>query len=121
MNHFKILGYVYLVSGIIGILGAAMATAAIYSQTTFFTITPDTQKILIDSGYGSWLLIALWASAILSTGAGVGILRNLPGAKVIVTLLGILSLFSIPIGTAIGIYTLWVLYRNPVKPENGMQ
>jgi len=41
--------------------------------------------------------------------AGWGLMQREPWARVIALVLGFISLFNIPFGTAVGIYTLWVL------------
>jgi len=40
---------------------------------------------------------------------GYGLLQREPWARVIALVLGFLSLFNIPFGTAVGVYTMWVL------------
>ena len=41
--------------------------------------------------------------------AGWGLLQREPWARVLAVVLAFISLFNIPFGTAIGVYTLWVL------------
>jgi hypothetical protein len=41
--------------------------------------------------------------------AGWGLLQREPWARVLTLVVGFISLFNIPLGTALGIYTLWVL------------
>ncbi|HEY7616961.1 MAG TPA: hypothetical protein VH744_09170, partial [Terriglobales bacterium] len=41
--------------------------------------------------------------------AGWGLLQRLPWARVLSLIVAFLALFSIPLGTALGVYTLWVL------------
>lgn len=41
--------------------------------------------------------------------AGWGLLQREPWARILTLVLGFISLFHVPFGTAIGIYTLWVL------------
>jgi len=41
--------------------------------------------------------------------AGWGLLQREPWARMLTIILAFLALFSIPFGTALGIYTLWVL------------
>lgn len=41
--------------------------------------------------------------------AGWGLMQREPWGRVIALVLGFISLFNIPFGTAIGVYTLWVL------------
>jgi hypothetical protein len=40
---------------------------------------------------------------------GLGLLKRKPWARILVIILGCLDLIEFPIGTAIGIYTLWVM------------
>jgi hypothetical protein len=41
--------------------------------------------------------------------AGWGLLQREPWARIVVLVLGFVSLFNIPFGAAVGVYTLWVL------------
>jgi hypothetical protein len=41
--------------------------------------------------------------------AGYGLLTRKPWARVLAIVVGILNLVNFPVGTAIGLYTLWVL------------
>ena len=41
--------------------------------------------------------------------AGWGLLTRKPWARVLAMVVGILGLVNVPIGTAIGLYTLWAL------------
>jgi hypothetical protein len=52
-------------------------------------------------------LILLKATAGFIT--GWGLLQREPWARVGVLIIGFISLFNVPIGTALGVYTLWVL------------
>ena len=60
------------------------------------------------------ILIYLAGSTLLLLGAGgvcvgLGLLQHRPWARTAAIILAILSLFHPPFGTALGIYTLWVL------------
>ena len=59
-------------------------------------------------------LLSVVAIFVLAKGAcgfiaGWGLMQREPWARIIALILGFLSLFNIPFGTAIGVYTLWVL------------
>ena len=41
--------------------------------------------------------------------AGWGLLQREPWARAVTLVIGFISLFNVPLGTALGIYTLWVL------------
>jgi len=49
--------------------------------------------------------------------AGWGLLQREPWARVVALVLGFISLFNIPLGTAVGVYTLWVLLPRQSQEE----
>jgi hypothetical protein len=42
---------------------------------------------------------------------GLGLLQGREWARILVLILSVLNLFNIPIGTAIGVYSIWVLMQ----------
>ncbi len=54
----------------------------------------------------------LAAVAVPGIVGGVGVLRLKPWSRYLVLALSVLALFSIPIGTAIGVYSIWVLVQD---------
>jgi len=58
-----------------------------------------------------WLILAKAAAGFF---AGWGLLQREEWARTVALVVGFLALLNVPIGTALGIYTLWVLRRrNP--------
>jgi hypothetical protein len=57
----------------------------------------------------SAVAIFILAKAACGFIAGWGLLQREPWARVIALVLGFISLFNIPFGTAVGVYTMWVL------------
>lgn len=53
--------------------------------------------------------LLLLAAAVLGIAAGWGLLTHQPWARILAIVLGIIALVRVPFGTALGIYTLWVL------------
>jgi hypothetical protein len=53
--------------------------------------------------------IFVLGKAVLGFFAGWGLLHREPWARILAVVLGFISLFNIPFGTAVGVYTLWVL------------
>jgi hypothetical protein len=46
---------------------------------------------------------------------GWALIDRRPWARIVAIVLGVLSLFHFPVGTALGIYTLWVLLSNDAE------
>jgi hypothetical protein len=46
---------------------------------------------------------------------GIGLLKLKPWGRILTLIVGILKLLDIPIGTALGVYTIWVLMREDVE------
>ena len=61
---------------------------------------------------GSLLIVAAGGICV-----GWGLMERLSWARGVAVVLGVISLFHPPIGTALGIYTLWVLLANDAGPQ----
>ena len=65
-------------------------------------------------GVVGWLVLAKAAMGIVT---GWGLLQHEDWARVVALVFGFLALLSVPIGTALGIYTLWVLLPSQSEEE----
>jgi apolipoprotein N-acyltransferase len=81
-----------------------------------FVPFPMRAFILPLAGFIGTLLLATAVAGLL---AGWGLLNYRPWARVLALVLGIISLLHVPFGTALGIYTLWVLL--PAESEREYQ
>ncbi len=63
-------------------------------------------------GIVGWLILAKAAVGFIT---GWGLLQREEWARIVALVIGFLALLSVPVGTALGIYTLWVLL--PAKSE----
>jgi hypothetical protein len=61
-----------------------------------------------------WLILAKAAVGFLT---GWGLLQHEDWARVVALVMGFIALLSVPIGTALGIYTLWVLLPSQSEQE----
>ncbi len=112
-THVKVLAVLYLVMSGIGLLFAlliffAMGTAA---SIVGISASPDDAAIAIPflgiTGTAISLFLLLLSLPGLITGWGMLKLR--PWARILGIVLAVISLINFPIGTAIGVYGLWVL------------
>jgi len=111
-SHKRVLGIIYIVSGVLLVM-VMMALSMFFSvfATWLADSAGEDQQWIF-----SWLFPFISSIAILicvfialpSLIAGWGLLNNKSWAMLLALIVGCLRLFSFPIGTAIGIYTIWV-------------
>lgn len=109
-THIKVLGFLYIIAGAIlivlgllflGIIGAVSASQHMFSMGG-----------VIGTAVAAFFVILSIPSII----AGVGLLKRREWARILTIVLGVLHLFGFPVGTALGIYTLYVLFNDQTKP-----
>ena len=76
-------------------------------------ISGDLEAIAITSTVSAFVGTLLLVPAIPFFAGGIGLLKGAPWARIVVLVLGCLSLIIIPLGTILGIYTILMLS----KPE----
>ena len=107
-QHINILGWIYIVLGGLGFLAAVFV---LFGTVGGGLLSGDAEAALITSGVGFFVALLVAVLSIPSLIGGWGLLKRRPWARILVMILGALQLLSIPVGTIIGIYTLWALTR----------
>jgi hypothetical protein len=107
-QHVSILGWLFIVGNALFLLigGFVFTLLTGLGQTV---IDPEARAILPLVGSTVGLLLALLSVPGLA--AGYGLLTRKPWARVLGIVVAVLGLFNFPVGTAIGIYALWVLLQ----------
>lgn len=80
-------------------------------------LSGDASALAITSGVGTFVAVLFMLLSIPSFLAGYGLLRRAEWGRVLAFIMSILDLFSFPIGTAVGGYTIWVLMKEEVRAE----
>jgi len=86
-----------------GAFGAFMASVAHDSRAT--------GVLALFGGLGATFLIFFMGLAALEIAGGAMLLNGSAGGRVLTILFSILALVNFPIGTVIGVYSLWALLR----------
>ncbi|UCG59319.1 MAG: protein kinase [Phycisphaerales bacterium] len=107
-EHLKIVAIVRIAWGILGIV-IAVTVFALVAGTGIATGDSTATAILLASG-GAIALFPLVLS-VPDVIAGVGLLKRRRWARILALIMGVLDLPLVPIGTATGIYTIYVLMR----------
>jgi hypothetical protein len=107
-QHRKVLGVLYLVFGALWAIGALVLLGLFVGGV----IHPDdAEERLAFRTMGVALVMLLAVLAAIGISGGVGMLKRRAWAKVPVLIAGLASLFHFPIGTILGIYTLWFWFQ----------
>lgn len=111
-SHKRILGILYIISGalqMIFIFGLSMFISTVLAFA-MREVDPEQEVIieLITSIFQFLPAVIIIFFSIPAIIAGIGLLYKQSWALVLALILGCFKLFSFPIGTALGVYTIWV-------------
>ena len=111
-SHKRILGILYIISGalqMIFIFGLSMFISTVLAFA-MREVDPGQEVIIevITSIFQFLPAVIIIFFSIPAIIAGIGLLYKQSWALVMALILGCFKLFSFPIGTALGVYTIWV-------------
>jgi hypothetical protein len=126
-DHVKILGILHIVFGSLGIVGAVVVLLIFGGIAGIVGASADTADadratgMAVLGGIGLVVFVIILLLSVPSLLAGIGLLKYRPWARMLTIVLSALDLLHVPLGTALGIYGLWVLlnqqtealFRNP--------
>ncbi len=110
-KHFNVIAYLNFAYG--GLLAAAaLIVGAVFSLISQVPSTEmATEEAYLVGGIGAVIAFVLILFAIPYWIAGYAILKRFAWGRILGMILGALALFSIPIGTALGVYVIWAFTR----------
>jgi hypothetical protein len=108
-KHVTILGVLYIGLNIPLIIAAVIVFIVLAGSGL---LSGDVNGLAFMTGLATVIFYFLIILAIPSILGGIGLLKRKKWARILVLILGCLNLPSIPFGTALGIYTLWVLIKD---------
>jgi hypothetical protein len=113
-KHQSILGSVFLALGILHVIGIivllfifGLGSAILFIVGTENPDIPEAVKFL-PAGLGAFIALIVAITGIPNLIAAYGLLKNRPWGLIVGLIVGILNLPSIPLGTAVGVYAIWV-------------
>jgi hypothetical protein len=105
-THIKVLSWLHIVLGVLGVISAGIVFLVVAGGGL---ISGDRTAIAVTSLVAiiiSGFILLISAPGVV---AGLGLLSYRPWARILTLILGILNLPGFPIGTLLGIYTIWAL------------
>jgi hypothetical protein len=116
-THVRVAAWLHIVMGALVVAFFAFIGLAV-SAAGAFGISQGLQPGIAAwiAGFGVLVFGFFIAFAALEIVGGVLLLRGSPAGRVITIIYSVLSLLNIPIGTVVGIYSLWALLRAVPQP-----
>jgi len=114
-EHRRILGIIYLVWGLFDLF---LLTLAMIFVTRWLPILVEEPEVVMVSD----ILTIIFSGLILFKSlpciiGGAGLLNGKKWAETLVLVIGCIALFFFPIGTAIGVFTIYVYVQDRKKTE----
>ena len=111
-GHIRLLGIFWLAISVFRLI-PGMFLFAIFRHGTMDFLPPDVPMFV--HGLLRGVGVMFMASAVVGIVAGWGLLERQPWARMLAIVMGCFNLIDMPFGTALGVYTLWVLL--PAKSD----
>ena len=112
-KHVKILGILLIVSGVLDIIGASIGYSVFAGSRMLYRAYSYTHCLHYVYGWFGLMMIGLiMLYAVPAIIAGWGVLNRWSWARIFGMIVCIIHLTSLPLGTALGIYGLWVLFSD---------
>jgi hypothetical protein len=118
-DHLKIVGVLYIVIGSFAlILGIFLLLGCFFINTIphpMFYNSAEFNPFSILFFACLFMSILTILFALIDLIGGINLLKKREWARILIIVMAILKFFKIPVGTAIGIYTIWVLTHLDTK------
>ncbi len=112
-KHVTLVGVLHIVYHALGVVWA-FVIFGLLGVVGRVSGDPDAAVILgVVGAVVATMLIVLSVPGIIG---GIGLLRNRGWGRIVAMVVGILGLIDVPFGTALGVYTLWVLMHDDAIP-----
>lgn len=108
-KHVTLLGALFIAYHVIGLLVGFVIMTVL---STIGCLSGDPVAVTILSTIGVGIGMFLIVLSIPGLVAGIWLLMRRPWARILALIVGAFQLIDIPLGTALGIYTFWVLLND---------
>lgn len=106
--HISVLGWLYIAANACFLL-LSLVTLSILPLINTLIHDPDAISVL--TFIGTAFAVVMGVLGLPGMITGYGLLNHRPWARVLALVLGVLGILNFPVGTALGLYTLWVLLQ----------
>lgn len=119
-GHVKALGVLHIVLGAFGVIAAAVVLllfGGIVAIVDYNAPRGDADVAVPILGIvGGLIALLVFVLSVPGIIVGIGLYGLRPWSRILGIVLSALDILNVPIGTAIGVYGLWVLLHNQTEP-----
>lgn len=108
-QHVSFVGALHIGFGILGLIGALAVYITFNFAEGFVEQEPLAEQVITFLGGTLSLLILFFAC--LGIIGGIGVFSYKPWARILVMIVSAINCLNVPIGTAKGVYSIWVLMQ----------
>jgi hypothetical protein len=111
-SHVTVLGVIHIALGSLGLLAAGIVFVAVFGGGL---ISGDPHAMFVTSIVGGSIAAFLGLLSLPGVICGFGLIKLKSWARVLALVLAVLNLPNVPLGTALGIYSFWVLLNQETE------
>lgn len=112
-QHITVVGALRIGSAILGIMVAGLIVLFLIGPGIIAgCVDGDGEALMILTAIALPLAFFFLLLSVLDIIGGIGVLKRKNWARYLVMIHSVLDLFNFPVGTALGIYCIWVLAHN---------
>src|SRR5262245_5248226 len=119
ITHVKVLAWLHIIFGGLAVLAGVIVLVVLGGIAGLVGASepPADARIAVPilGGIGTAVFFFLTVLGVPGIIAGAGLLKFAPWARILTLVLSALDLLNVPIGTALGIYGLWVLTKRETE------
>ena len=108
-KHLTIVAALQVGFSLLGILAAIIVYSVLHSV---MHIADDPEAARVLSIVARWVSLFLLVISVPGLIGGIGLFMKKSWARILVLIISVLDLLNIPIGTAVAVYTIWVLVQD---------
>jgi hypothetical protein len=115
-QHVTVVGALQIGLSLLTLVAGVIVAVVLVGTGLFLVPTQGDEEAIpillgVGLGVGGFLVILSLPGII----GGWGLLRYKPWARILVIILAVIELFNVPLGTAVGVYSLWALLQNETE------
>jgi len=112
-RHITILGVLHIANSALGIIAAVIVFTIVAGAGI---LSGDPEAMTITSIVGSSIALFLLVLSVPGIIGGIGLLQHRQWGRILILVVGFLNLLNVPIGTVLGVYSIWVLLKEDTGP-----